>query len=143
MSNLINIVIVVMFAGVCVACTPVPPPTSAPAPTSPESPTLGNASNGAQIFTQGVNQSPPCSSCHFVASSQTGFNLGPNLASIAERAANRVDGMNAEEYIHESIVDPRRYVVPGYRNLMYPDYAEHISEQDIQDLAAYLLTLEG
>ena len=76
-------------------------------------------------------------------SGQTRFRLGPNLAGIGERAAATVEGLSAEEYLHQSIVDPRSHVVPGYRDLTYPDYGIHFSEKDIQDLIAYLLTLEG
>ncbi|HRE47439.1 MAG TPA: hypothetical protein PLD47_06910 [Aggregatilineales bacterium] len=41
----------------------------------------------------------------------------------------------------ESIVAPGRSVVVGYRNIMYPDYKAHLTEQDIEDLIVYLLTL--
>lgn len=104
--------------------------------------TSGDAERGAQIFTQGHNQSPPCSTCHYVASGQTGFTLGPNLAGIAQRAGTRVEGLSAAQYLHQSIVDPHRYVVSGYREIMYPSYAQHFTERDIQDLIAYMLTLE-
>lgn len=125
------------------ACTPTTPPPASDTNPPSSSATIGDADNGRQIFTQGVNQSPPCSTCHFVAKDQTGFALGPNLAGIGEIAATRVEGMSAEEYLHQSIADPRSYIVPGYRTEMYPDYAQHFSEQDFQDLIAYLMTLEG
>jgi cytochrome c2 len=121
--------IVALLVAVFAACAPTP--------------SEGNVERGAQIFTQGVNESPPCSTCHFVVSGQTGFTLGPNLAGIAERAAVTVEGLSAEEYLHQSIVEPLSHVVPGYRDLMYADYAAHMSEADVQDLIAYLLTLEG
>lgn len=52
-----------------------------------------------------------------------------------------MDGLTAEEYLHQSILEPERYLVSGYRDIMYPDYSAHLSEQDIQDLIAFLLTL--
>lgn len=141
MRNIITLSIVTLLVIVISACTPAPTPTSAPTPTE-ASPT-GNVNNGRQIFTQGVDPAPACSTCHFVVSGQTGFNLGPNLAGIEEIAGTRVEGLSAEEYLHQSIVDPLNYVVPGYRDAMYPDYAAHLSEQDIQDVIAYLLSLEA
>ena len=142
MRSLIILIIVTLLVAACAACTPAPTPTSAPTAISPPTPIPGNARHGAQIFTQGVNQSPPCSSCHLVASGQIGFRLGPNLAGIGERAASSIEGMSVEDYIHQSILEPRSHVVPGYRDLMYPDYRSHLSEQDVRDLIAYLLTLE-
>lgn len=47
------------------------------------------------------------------------------------------------DYLHTSIVDPNAYIVPGFpENLMPQVYGEILSEQDIDDLIAYLLTLK-
>lgn len=101
----------------------------------------GNAERGAQIFTEGQADAPLCSTCHQVVNEQVGFSIGPNLAGVAERAATRVVGMTAAEYLRQSILEPRRAVVPGYRDIMYPGYRTHLTEQSIADLIAYLLTL--
>jgi cytochrome c len=105
----------------------------------------GVAERGGQLFTQGQNQdqneAPACSTCHQVVSGQFGFSIGPNLAGIAERAATRMEGMSSAEYLRQSILEPHRYIVSGYRDIMYPDYRLHFSDQDIRDLIAYLLTL--
>ena len=105
--------------------------------------TGGDPEHGEVIFSQGVNGSPPCSTCHFVAAGQTGFSLGPNLAGVAERAATRVEGDSAEEYLRQSILDPHSYIVSGFRDVMYPNFGQHFSEQDIRDLLAYLETLHA
>jgi cytochrome c len=101
----------------------------------------GDRERGAQLFAQGQGESPPCSTCHQTVTGQFSFSVGPNLAGITERAGTRVDGLTAEEYLRQSIIEPNRYVVSGYRNIMYPGYSTHLSEQDTQDLIAYLLTL--
>ena len=49
--------------------------------------------------------------------------------------------MRAEDYIRQSILDPHSFVVPGFRDIMYPDFKKHFSEQDIADIIAYLMTL--
>ncbi len=104
-------------------------------------PMAGDIERGAQLFAHGQGEAPPCSACHVVTPDQAGFSIGPNLAGIGERAETRSEGSTANEYLHQSIVQPQRYIVPGYRNMMYSGYETHLSEQDILDLLAYLLTL--
>lgn len=99
----------------------------------------GNSAHGAEIFTAGAHGAPPCITCHGGADSP--FRLAPDLAGIFERAASRVEGLSAEEYVLQSILDPEAYLVPGYRAIMYPLYGEALTEQDIADLVAYLQTL--
>ncbi len=51
--------------------------------------------------------------------------------------------MTAAEYIHQSIVDPNAYVVEGFaEGLMYQNYAQDLTEQEINDLVAFTLTLK-
>ncbi len=45
-----------------------------------------------------------------------------------------------EAYFRRAILDPRAEVVAGYANNM-PDYRARLSEEDIDALVAYLLTL--
>jgi cytochrome c2 len=101
----------------------------------------GNEERGARLFAQGQGDTPPCSTCHQTVSGQVGFSVGPNLAGIGERAGMRVEGLPAEEDLYQSMLEPGRYIVPGYRNMMYPDYDVYFREQDVRDLIAYLLTL--
>jgi cytochrome c553 len=101
----------------------------------------GDMERGAQLFAQGREGVPPCLTCHQVVSGQIGFSVGPNLAGIGERAGTQVAGLSAEAYLRQSILEPGRYMVSGYRDIMYPDYKAHLTEQDIQDLIVYLLTL--
>lgn len=111
-------------------------------PTAPE-PAIPAAdpARGEVIFTRGVNGSPPCASCHQVTGTNFGFALGPSLIGIRNRAAARIPGMSAEDYLMDSILHPEDYLVSGYRNIMYPKFADHFSEQDIADLIAYLMML--
>ncbi|MCC6611904.1 MAG: c-type cytochrome [Anaerolineae bacterium] len=47
------------------------------------------------------------------------------------------------EYIRTSIVDPTAFVVPGYPdNLMPKNFSDIFTDEEINDLIAYLLTLE-
>ncbi len=108
-------------------------------PLQPLAAVQGDAAQGENLFKHGTNGSPPCVSCH--ALQPGGFSLGPVMAGIAARAGERVPGLSAEAYLHQSIIDPEAYVVPGFRPIMYPKYAEHFSERDIADLIAFLMTL--
>jgi mono/diheme cytochrome c family protein len=90
----------------------------------------GDAAVGEQIFTE------MCTGCHGEEDSAT----APTLTGISERAATRIEGMSAEDYIHQSIVDPSAYVVEGHGDIMPKDYEEQLSEEEINGLVQYLLT---
>jgi mono/diheme cytochrome c family protein len=95
--------------------------------------------HGETIFRDGINGAPPCIGCHALTSG--GFSLGPAMTGIRERAAQRIEGLDAAAYLTESILQPDVFLVPGYRSLMFTDYRNHLSDQDLDDLIAYLMTL--
>lgn len=104
---------------------------------------FGDIEAGRAIF-HGEQKLPsviPCSTCHFVKAHQ-GVRLGPNLAGISERAGERVEGQSDVEYLRDSIKYPDAYVVedfpPGTMNQAYED---RLSEEQINNVIAYLLTL--
>lgn len=107
----------------------------------PVSATAGNPVRGEEIFRTGLNDAPPCVACHQVSEEGFGMSLGPKLTGISARARERVAGFSAEAYIEDSILYPQHHVVPGFHISMYPDYAQHFSEQDVSDLVAFLMTL--
>jgi ferredoxin len=82
-----------------------------------------------------------CRICH---SLEPGRRLvGPSLAGVGTAAATRVPGMTAGEYLRQSIVDPGAYTVEGFQpGAMLPDIADKLSEQQLDDLVAFLLTLK-
>ena len=99
-------------------------------------------------------QSPPgCFACH---STSPGVNLvGPSLAGIAATAAARVKASDykgkatdAAGYIHESVLEPNAYLVPGAtfsgngQSLMPPGFAQSLQPAQIDALVAYLMTLK-
>ncbi len=139
MRNLATYVLVwLMLAG----CTCQIDVTALVAAVSGQEAAAGNPERGQQIFSEGINGAPPCFACHQTVES-TGFSVGPSLAGIADHAAARIAGTTAQDYLRASILEPGAYVVAGYRNIMYPDYAAHLSPQDVEDLIAFLLTLES
>ncbi len=103
--------------------------------------TGGDPARGKEIFfASSIGQSAGCRVCHSIKPGEK--KVGPSLAGIATRAATRVPGMSAEAYIRQSIVDPSAYIVEGFPNAMLPDMAEKLSDQDMEDLIAFLMTLK-
>ena len=69
---------------------------------------------------------------------------GPTWYGLAETAATRIDGESAASYLYNSIVNTNDFIVEGYAaNIMLQTYGETLSDRDLSDLIAYLLTLEG
>lgn len=95
---------------------------------------------------QVIWQDEACLGCHNLAQAQAdaaGAN-GPNMADLYERAGSRVEGLTAEEYVYQSIVEPRAYVVATYEDAgqMPQNYADKLSEEELQGLVAWLLDPE-
>ena len=52
-------------------------------------------------------------------------------------------GLSAEEYLLESILDPNAYIVDGFEpDVMLQNYDELLTEEEIANLVAFLLSLE-
>lgn len=102
-----------------------------------------DAERGRVLFSAGQGQAPPCSGCHATAKVGRGFAIGPNLSDVADRAGTRVQGLSAEAYLTQSILQPRLFVVPGFRDMMYTGYADAFSAADVADVVAYLMTLHA
>ena len=85
---------------------------------------------------------PPaaCATCHSLEPDVV--IVGPSLAGVATRAGERVPDMSAEAYIRQSMLDPGAFVVPGFENVMAQNLAEVLNSDQINDLIAFLLTLE-
>ena len=69
---------------------------------------------------------------------------GPTWYAMAATAAERVEGQDATTYLYNSIVHPNDYLVDGYAaGIMLQNYGDTLSDQDVADLVAYLLTLHA
>ncbi len=78
-----------------------------------------------------------CTACHREGAVN---HIAPSYDGIAERAATRRPPLSAAAYIYESITQPLAYVVEGYNPSMPQNFAQRLSEQDLGDIIAYLLT---
>jgi mono/diheme cytochrome c family protein len=104
---------------------------------------MGDPERGREIFETGggVTVSGTCSRCHSLDGSVgRGLYDGPSIQGISEVASKRVPGMTAEEYLRQSIVDPSAYLVEDFNNFMPQHLREYLSEENINDLVAFMLT---
>jgi cytochrome c2 len=102
----------------------------------------GDKVRGEDIFRHGFNEAPPCITCHSPVTAGKGtFSIGPGLLGISERAATRVEGETAEQYIAHSIRKPTDFLVPGFNPVMPGIFGETYTDQDIADIVAYLMSL--
>ena len=104
----------------------------------------GDAERGKALYEQtviGPNSAPGCATCH---SRDPGKILvGPSHADVGARAATAVSGVSAEEFLRESIVKPDAHVAESFPpGIMYQNYGEDLTEQEINDLVAYMLALK-
>jgi cytochrome c2 len=94
-----------------------------------------------------------CANCHRVDSEEK--LVGPGLLNVAWRASNNVEerltrrGIDpaapdrVERYLHAAIVDPTGYVLPGYPDIMPKNWGKVFSSSQLDDLIAYLRSLNG
>ncbi len=111
----------------------------------------GNVENGKALYSKsplGTNKLASCVSCHSLEKGRT--IVGPSLAAIGTDAAKRIKeadytgaAKTGAEYVREAIVDPNVYVVKGFgKGIMPAGYKDGLSQQEMDDLVAYLLTLK-
>ncbi len=81
-----------------------------------------------------------CQSCHGAEGNQR----GPSLAGVFGSKVQLQDGrviVSDENYIRESILNPKAKIVAGYEPLM-PTYEGQVSEEQLIQLISYLKTLD-
>ncbi|MEQ8675709.1 MAG: cytochrome c [Aggregatilineales bacterium] len=81
-----------------------------------------------------------CSTCHSLEPDIT--LVGPSLYGIADSAGTRIAGVSPQDYIRESILNPGDYLVDGFVDVMQKNFAEVLTSDNINDLIAFLMTLE-
>jgi cytochrome c553 len=106
-----------------------------------------DAERGRQIF---VGERPiadgtiACVECHALVPGERSEVMGQNLSNIGNRAATTVSGQSAEEYLHTAILDPDEFLSGGYQEGIHPrNYDELLSDADVADLIAFMLTLQS
>jgi len=92
-----------------------------------------NAAAGKALFEQTTLEgNPGCVTCHSIEPGKTV--VGPSMAGIASKG---------EDFIRESIVNPDADITEGFpAGTMPQDYGQKLSEEQINQLVAYLMTLK-
>lgn len=123
--------------------TPTEEPTAAPADPIARLVASRDPAAGEVLFNQMFAETAfACATCHHIAVPEN--LIGPTLLNIKEIAATRVEGMSAERYIYNSIVNPNEYLVEGFvAGVMPQNWHEVLSDTEIYEIIAYLLTLDG
>lgn len=105
---------------------------------------VGNASNGESLYNQvtiGSNSAPGCVTCHSLEPDVV--LVGPSHAGLANRAGSYKEGMNAEDYLRESLNDPDAHIVDGFTpGVMYQTFVDDLKAGEVNDLIAYMMTLK-
>ncbi|MBZ0292718.1 MAG: cytochrome c [Anaerolineae bacterium] len=106
----------------------------------------GDPAHGDELFhTLRSEVGFACATCHNVDNPNR--LIGPSLMNIKEHAGSRVEGEGPVEYIHNSILHPNDFIVPPDEGGPYPEnlmpqvYGDLWTEQELNDIIAYLLTL--
>jgi cytochrome c2 len=104
---------------------------------------FGSASRGETLFNQTFEIDGAqwaCSTCHNVAGDEV--KIGPSLYGVSTRALTRVEGEGPYTYLYHSILNPQAYIVPEFEGgTMMPNFSSVLSNSQVTDLIAYLLTL--
>jgi nitric oxide reductase subunit C len=111
----------------------------------------GDPEAGERLYTSltiGRADAPGCITCHSLEPGE--IKVGPSHSGVARRAAEVIQQSNytgsattAEGYVRESILEPDAYVEAGFApGVMYQAYSQTLTEGELADLVAFLLTLE-
>jgi mono/diheme cytochrome c family protein len=102
---------------------------------------MGDPERGREIFeTGGGVISVYCVNCHSLDGSVGAGSAGPSIQGISQLAGDRVPELSAEDYLRQSIMNPGDYVVEGFSNNMPRSLRFILSDEDIDDLVAFMLT---
>jgi mono/diheme cytochrome c family protein len=125
-----------------------PPPT-------PAGPTFGSDITkqlpaGAASAGEALAASLGCTACHITSQTGPAWLASADQPGIGTRASARFTqpdytgkATSAEQYLIESIVEPGAFVVSGFPNGVMPGtYGNQLTDQQLADLIAYLLSLK-
>ncbi|MEE9178312.1 MAG: cytochrome c [Acidimicrobiia bacterium] len=102
---------------------------------------VGDIAAGEELYNTEVDVgswSPVCTTCHTLDGVDNSF--APTHGGISKIAGERVEGMSAVDYLRQSIVDPLAFQVDAWPLTMPKNYSEVLSEEQINNLIAFLLT---
>ena len=113
-------------------------PTSVPPTATLEPPAAGNPERGQQVA-----QTAGCAGCHSIDGTKI---VGPSWKGLFGKTETFADGSTAvvdAAYIRESILTPSAKVVVDFPDGVMPKtFGDQLSEEEIADLIAYIMSLK-
>lgn len=105
----------------------------------------GDPANGEALYSVPY----ACNSCHGDPTVEGSNAIGPWLGATADEGATRIEGTSAPQYIYESILHPNDFIAPICANdnpctepsVMPANFGERMTQQDMADIIAYLMSL--
>jgi cytochrome c551/c552 len=117
------------------------PTTSAATTTAGGTTTGGGGGGGNAAAGKAVFASSGCGSCHtFKPAGATGT-IGPDLDKAVAADAKTDGNMDLAKFVHESIVDPNKYIAKGYsKGIMPPNFGSSLTSSQLNDLVAFIVS---
>jgi cytochrome c oxidase subunit 2 len=92
----------------------------------------------AQLDGEALFRIKGCSGCHLGPGIGEGVSVGPPLLGLSLVAAERREGMTAEEYVRQSMLEPQAFVVAGYGvDIQMPTLP--LTEDEVDAIVSFLL----
>ncbi|MEZ4674970.1 MAG: hypothetical protein R2932_12080 [Caldilineaceae bacterium] len=90
-----------------------------------------------------------CMGCHVIPGIPGAVGvIGPDLSNVGARAATRIEGYTATEYLYESLLQPNAYVVdecptgPCLPGLMIQNLGDILTPEELDTVVGYLSSLK-
>src|SRR5262245_20676858 len=91
----------------------------------------GNLAAGKKAFTDNG-----CGACHTLAAAGSTGTIGPDLDKSKSYAS--AAGQPLEDFIHESIVDPNKFIEQGYQKGIMPETFSSLPQSTLDALVAFI-----
>ena len=122
--------------------TPYPTPTVVMVPVESASNIVSEGVVDTLVGGEGIFGGKGCAGCHSIDGLDGAVGqVGPNLTNIGTVAGTRISGVNAREYIENSIINPSDFIVDGFAPVM-PELMGSFKEGEFKELVDYLESLE-
>lgn len=145
MNHKLGFVFVLFIASLLAACAggglggPTPTPTPDPLPNA-------DLERGREIFETGAGVlDHGCVECHTLDGTliphptNPDYYIAPTLQGISVVAAERAPELSAVEYIRQSVTDPEAVLAEGYYSPMTRTPGLLLSDEDLDNVIAYIL----
>jgi cytochrome c oxidase subunit II len=113
---------------------PAPPTTTTSTTTTSGSATpISPSAAGLAVFNQNG-----CASCHTLSAANATGTIGPDLDKLVSYAKQAKQPLTP--FVHESIVDPEKYIQPGYpKGVMPPNFGQLLTKEQLDHLVTFLV----